>query len=480
MASPIAPRPLGSNAEAAVLGALLIVAPLLIGWVVGRALRPLAAGGGRWRRAAVAALAVVPLLLAVPAAGAIPSIGSWDVVMFMVWLALAMLLSILHVPSARTRAALLVIPAVSLAALELLSRLALPPLPPYPPAREARLVVSFSNRDAPCEAIFPQATGFIESRAAAAGERPLTVVHVGDSMVFGNGVQPEQAFPALLEARDDRVAHINAGTPGAGPDANLLAAAHWRQEIRPDLTVVYFFMGNDVDDIDRAYTCCEMGPLLDWSKPEPTPRCTALEWTFPAGVLLSSSPPPYPFRVAAGWSAFAAHVTAAFDAINRGILKAQLFNVNFATVSARPLAERMDKVGRILRALRDGYGADRARLLLVILPFRQTLERAHGIAPSNLDPWGSLADGRGAEVRVGAIARDLGLDVLDAWDVLDAAITREGVEPWFADDYRGDVHLSARGHALIADWLGPEIVARLSRPAAARAAVADAAALSAR
>ena len=299
-------------------------------------------------------------------------------------------------------------------------------------------------------------------------------------MVFGNGVRPDQTFPALLEARDDHTAHINAGTPGAGPDANLLAATHWRQEARPDLTVVYFFMGNDVQDIDRAYTCCEMGPLLDWSKPEPTPRCTSLAWSFPAGVLLSSSPPPYPFRVVAGWSAFAAHLTAAFDAINRGILGAQLFNVNFATVTSRPLEERMDKIARILRALRDGYGADHARLLLVLLPFRQTLERAHGIEPSNLDPWGTLDDGRGAEQRVAGIARDLGIDVLDAWDVLDAAITRDGVEPWFANDYRGDVHLSAQGHALIADWLGPQIATRLAHGDTPPAAAVDAAALSAR
>lgn len=469
---PAAPHALASDAEAQVLGLLLVAVPLLLGWILGGALRPLYRRAGGWRRLPIAALAALPLLLAVPAAHAIPAIGSWDVIACMAWIALAMALSIPHTPRARNRVALLVLPAVSLLALELLSRVALPPPPRFPPPRAAHLVVSFSNRDAPCDALFPDASGFIDGRAADAGARPFTVVHVGDSMVFGNGVQRDQTFTALLEARQPEVAHVNGGTPGAGPDTDLIASGHWRRQLRPDLTVVYVFMGNDVHDVDRAYTCCDMGPLLDWSGGEPRPRCKTLEWAFPTGVLLSSSPAPYPFRVAARQSAFAAQVTAAFDAVNRAILGRQLFNVNFGRDKGGAVDERLDKVERILRALRDDFARDHARLLLVILPFRQTLERAHGVDPSNVDPWGSLEAGRAAEQRVAAGARGLGIDVLDAWDLLDAAIARQGVPPWFAGDYPGDVHLSPAGHALLADWLAPQIAARLG-DARAAAAVSD-------
>ena len=46
-----------------------------------------------------------------------------------------------------------------------------------------------------------------------------------------------------------------------------------------------------------------------------------------------------------------------------------------------------------------------------------------------------------------------GLDVIDAWDVLRAAIEQNGPASVFARDYPGDVHLSALGHERVARWL---------------------------
>jgi hypothetical protein len=352
------------------------------------------------------------------------------------------------------------IPFFMLAALEILSRLALPEPPPYPPAHEARLMVSFSNRDPPCEAIFPETTGFLEARSDGLGGRAQKVVHVGDSMVWGNGVERDQAFPALLDGLQPAVEHVNSGSPAAGPDADLLIARRWIEQGRVDLLAVYFFLGNDVHDIDRAYTCCGMGPLLAWQGSEPRPLCDHLEWTFPAGVLLSASPPPYPLRVAARWSSFAAHATASFNNINEWILSEQLFNANFGNWDALPMEERFAAVERILRALRDELARANASLLFVVLPFRQTLERAYGIAPTGNDPWNGLEAGRAAHRRVVEIARALGIDVLDAWPLFDGAIGRDGVDDWFARDYPGDAHFSAAGHRLLAEWLLPELERR--------------------
>lgn len=450
-----------TNADARLLGALLVILPLALGWTMGWALRSVVQGLAGWKRHAVAVLlALAPLTLAMPVAGAVPTVGSWDVVLVFFWIALGVLLSAEHTPGVSSRAALVVIPLITLAALEGLSRVALPDLPPYPPAREARLVVSFSNRDPPCEAIFPDATGFIEARTDGLGDRAAKVVHVGDSMVWGNGVERDEAFPALLGKLQPGVAHVNSGSPAAGPDADLLIAERWVEHARVALVVVYFFMGNDVHDVDRAYTCCGMGPLLDWEGAEPHPRCDRLEWTFPVGVLLSASPPPYPLRVAAGVSSFAAHATASFDTINRWILSKQLFNVNFGTWEQLPMEERFGKIERILRALRDDLKRDGVPLLLVVLPFRQTLERAHGIEPSGNDVWVTFEDARAGHQRVVDIARGLGVDVLDAWPLLDEAIAREGVAKWFAEDYPGDVHFSAAGHRLLAEWLLPQLERR--------------------
>ena len=455
------PRSTATNADATALGAVLVIAPLLLGWTMGWALRPVIQRFEGWRRHVVAVLAAsVPLAVALPVAGAIPAVGSWDVVAVFFWIALALLLSSEHVPGRSSRAALVVIPLTTLVMLEIASRVVLPKAPPFPPARKARLVVSFATRDPPCEAIFPDATGFIEERTHDAGDRPVRVVHVGDSMVWGNGVSRDEAFPSLLEKLQPGVAHINSGTPAAGPDADLIIARQWIEHEHVDLTIVYFFMGNDVQDIDRAYTCCGMGPLLDWHGAEPRPRCTDLEWTFPVGVLLSDSPPPYPLRVASGWSSFAAHATAGVDNLNRAILSEQLFDVNFGTWHVVPMEERFAKVERILRLLRDEFRAAKAPLLLVVLPYRETLERANGLPPSAHDVWNTLEEGRAGHRRVVAIARGLGIDVLDAWPPFDEAVGREGAAKWFAHDYPGDVHFSAAGHRLFANWLAPQLEQR--------------------
>ncbi len=462
-------RPTGTNADALLLGALLVVVPLLLGWTIGWALRPVVQRLTGWKRAVVAVLfAMAPLSIALPVAGAIPVVGSWDVVLVFFWIALALLLSSLHSPATHSRAALVVIPLLTLLMLEVASRVALTDPQAYPPAREARLVVSFSNRDPPCEAIFPDATGFIDARARDAGDQPITVVHIGDSMVWGNSVARAEAFPSLLATLQPGVAHINSGSPAAGPDSELITAGHWIEQKHIDLAVVYFFMGNDVHDIDRAYSCCAMGPLLDWQGAELRPRCERLEWTFPVGVLLSASPPPYPLRVASGWSSFANHATTGFDKLNSWILLKQLFNVNFGTWKVVPLEQRFEKTERILAALRDKFRQADVPLLLVVLPYRQTLERANGLEPSANDAWETLEEGRAGQQRVVDIAHRLGIDVLDPWDLLKDAIGREGVEKWFAHDYPGDVHFSPAGHALLAHWLAPQLEQRETRAVAKR------------
>jgi lysophospholipase L1-like esterase len=453
--------PSGTDADAMLLGALLVILPLLLGWTMGWALRPLIQALSGWKRSVAAVLpAIVPLTIAMPAAGAIPTIGSWDVVMVFFWVSLGVLLSSLHCPGVSSRAALVVIPLLTLGALEFLCRVALPATRPYPPAHEARLVVSFSSRDPPCEAIFPATTGFLEARSDGLTDRDRMVVHVGDSMVWGNGVERDEAFPAQLARLQPEVAHVNSGSPAAGPDADLIIARHWVEHARVALVAVYFFMGNDVQDINRAYTCCGLGPLLDWEGAEPRPRCDHLEWTFPPGVLLSGSPPPYPLRVSAGWSSFAAHATSSFDNVNSWILSEKLFNANFGDWDELPMEQRFARGERIFRALRDDLAGAKVPFLLVVLPFRQTLELAYGLEPSGIDVWNGLEHGRAGHQRVVEIARGLGIDVLDAWELFHGAIGREGVEKWFAQDYPGDGHFSPAGHVLLANWLLPQLERR--------------------
>ncbi len=77
------------------------------------------------------------------------------------------------------------------------------------------------------------------------------VVVVGDSMTFGWGVENHQAYPKVAElllhtklgVRNVEV--INMGKPGAAPHDYLKFMRQYAAELKPDLVVVGFLIGND-------------------------------------------------------------------------------------------------------------------------------------------------------------------------------------------------------------------------------------------
>ena len=82
----------------------------------------------------------------------------------------------------------------------------------------------------------------------------------------------------------------------------------------------------------------------------------------------------------------------------------------------------------------DASARDHAPLLLVVLPYRATLARSNRLTPAARDVWETLEKGRAAHQRVVGIARDLGIDVIDAWEPFAQVIGRDGSEQWFAHD----------------------------------------------
>ncbi len=80
------------------------------------------------------------------------------------------------------------------------------------------------------------------------------IVALGDSFAFGHGVDFEQSFLTILEAKlkrgvNERIEIIKAVVPGTGLSfyRELLAAEGMRYD--PDLVLVNVFVGNDLDDV---------------------------------------------------------------------------------------------------------------------------------------------------------------------------------------------------------------------------------------
>ncbi len=444
------------------LGVVLVAAPLALGlWLGARIRRAMDRRPRRSLGALVALLTVLPMGAGVSAAARFVTVGAWDLLVPGVILGAAFLAGALWPPGpAGRRVAGLAAAAtvLSIVAAEAVVRVALPPAPYYPPPHEARLTLPLALRDEACRAIFPDATDILAERTAEARTRPVRVLHVGDSMTAGTGSGREQAFPAVLSTLQPDVGHINAGTVGIGPDAEVLVTEAWTARVPVDLVVLHLFMGNDIHEINRAYPCCDLGPLLSETSGGLVARCPAPRWRFPFGFHLATSPPPYFLRVFAGASALAGY--AAVDLVRMAQPLAD--RTRFDQLAPPPYEGRWRMFGEILARMRDDLRARHLPLLVVVIPSRRTLERALGIPPTNVDMWGSLQAGMEAQRRMVATARAAGLDVLDPWDVFADAMRAGDPERLFAHDCPGDFHLSPAGHALYARWLAPEIARRLS------------------
>lgn len=83
-------------------------------------------------------------------------------------------------------------------------------------------------------------------------EESVRVLVVGDSFVFGVGVEDNETFPALLSTALSRAGidseGLNAGIPAFGiPDAESWLRRHG-VELNPDVVVIAIFLGNDLVD----------------------------------------------------------------------------------------------------------------------------------------------------------------------------------------------------------------------------------------
>lgn len=85
------------------------------------------------------------------------------------------------------------------------------------------------------------------------------ILGLGDSFVFGHGVEYEESFLTVLEDKlnknfTDSIEIIKAGTPGTGPQAYLNILEKEGVKYSPDMVLVCIFTGNDINDIRLAAT----------------------------------------------------------------------------------------------------------------------------------------------------------------------------------------------------------------------------------
>jgi hypothetical protein len=421
------------------LVAALVLLPLLVGLGLGRLLR------GRspsWMPPAVAAAAVA---LSCAAIRVVDEIGAWDVV----WIGLVFGAGVLAGSSRIDRRdwlAALVATLIGMAALETAVRLWLPPAPSFPSPEGASFFIPAAAWDVGCTVLYGS-VGVETSLHVLHGDGALPprqrqplVVHLGDSMTFGYGVREEQTFPALLDRLQPEVGHANYGVWAVGPDFEYLLLQKLLATQRPALVVLHVYVGNDVYDLDRAYACCEGGPLLDYAADGPRARCPTPRWAFPLAVRLARSPPPYVLRAATGWSHTARHAAADFSRLTARLETPPHF-ISTEGEAGELGWKHLERILAQMRADLAGRGID---FVVTLLPIRRALESAD---PS--DP------GERARRRIAAVTSGLGIPTLDSWDLFAAAVRRDGSSRYFVGDR--DIHFTPQGHRLLAEWLATRL-----------------------
>lgn len=167
---------------------------------------------------------------------------------------------------------------IALVGLEFGVRHYLPTPPPFPQPEHASLIIPPSVWDTACWVLHgPEGVDGVlqslhrkaENRSAPPDHPPTAegplVIHLGDSMTYGDGFREAEAFPALLNQLQPERVHVNDGIWAVGNDFQYLLLHKVLAVQRPLLVVVHVYVGNDIYEIDRPYECCESGPLLEYS-----------------------------------------------------------------------------------------------------------------------------------------------------------------------------------------------------------------------
>lgn len=383
-------------------------------------------------------------------------VALWDAV----WSAALASFGALLVAAGRARAALIgAVLAVALAALELgLRQLPEAPRPAHPhwftmmpwarldPEGSDSLGRNAHWRTYACTTM---GTGSAGPRSQTAGDSRPTTLHLGDSLVHGISVPPDEALVGQLDRQDPTMHHVHRAMPGTSVDAALVALRNWGPLLRPQRVVLHIYSGNDLWEVGAEYPCCVDKPLLDWSSPALASMCAQ-----PAAPLLDhprlanlvwNSPPPYSWRWLAQDSALASQLGRGLVALAHGHS-----DLTFSQRGERATALQAQRYRTALDALAAEARQLGAQLLLTLAPDAEVMRGSD--------------EHRASMAAMRALLTEAGYDVWDGHAVLAKAWHQLGPEALLLNAAPRDMHLNAEGHRLWASELLPWLQARPSRP----------------
>ncbi len=435
----------------------ITVLPLVVGFAAGRLscwtfARP--EGGVVGFALIVAASVTLPVALGVATDG----VGFWDSLQFGALFAVGAVSGLGWLTVERASLALAAtVSILGLGFLEVMSRAVLPPPPAFPlsdggphlllaAARSAaeRTGLAFSHADRlVCYLIYGEGEAPV-MRASYPGhwhrrsDASAAILHLGDSMVYG-GLR-EGRFTTELNRVEPGVEHVNASIAGTAPDVYLALLQLFLDGDPLDGVVMHLTPNDYIDLGHHRYSCANDDSLMKYDEQVQLRVHKDAEggWCDRLARAVRRSPPPFVLRVGIRNSSFAAHAAAAIAAWQQGA----------ADVDPEP------RIDRILG--RASYELAARRIPFVVNVWRDRRNVEAGTSRPD-DPANRFLE----------LARRAGVQTLDTWDLLYEAVHRDGVAVFSNSAGPTDIHFSADGHALVAEWLHRELPAAFARSAAA-------------
>ena len=272
------------------------------------------------------------------------------------------------------------------------------------------------------------------------------LVAIGDSFTFGHGVEEADAWPRVLEgllaARGGgAVEVINAGVDGRWVDEYYLELKRRSLALEPDLVMVGFFIGNDIDGKqarthrwtavdDRGRPLRIEAPTADVYRGYRVERPLQVRWRFP--VLRDSHVAQVLF---AAWNGIAELWEA--PPVGEDVMYAPVY----APETERAVA-RVEDLFLAMDALCRGRGA---RLFVVIIP---TLKQVNPEGPNGP----GAPDWEKPQRLFAAFFAEHDIPFIDLLPALRAATAEEPVY------FRFDAHWTPRGHVVVAQAIAEHLL----------------------
>lgn len=299
-----------------------------------------------------------------------------------------------------------------------------------------------------------------------AGEKRLLMV--GDSLVFGYGVEAEAALPARLQAALGElgmpVTVGNGGVPGFGPSHAVQRMRLLDRDFGADAFVLCGFLGNDAIDEALPKRAVYAGMMLQGAMADLVEvswrtrlalRSRAALW-LEAMILNERS----------SWSPLAAWSPAADDLAriaglppepqrHAGLFLDAVDEQASWPPGGPPVLPRLD--GYVRDALNEAKQVAAGRpLVFVVLPSSWQCDEAKRVAALQSMGFDAKDFRRGlAQQRWLAVAAQAGVPALDATPIVTAAGAAS--DHFIADG----VHFDPRGNEVVARWLAKELAERL-------------------